>query len=386
MKRTRAVLAIVLSCSLLPSLARSSSLLAAVADEPLHWSAPPYWSPPAPSHGEQSGRHAFAGERQSLAVSPVPLPFVAITPCRQYDSRSASVLADNSPRTVTLVGAPCTIPADAQAVAVNITIFNISGSASNGVVKVGTAAPPTTAWINYPPTETQRANAGVLPLGTGGTIVIQVNQGAGSVDFVVDAFGYYSPLGVVNTVNTLSGAVTLAQGTNVTITPSGQTLTIASAAPAGPTGPTGPTGPPGTTGPTGPTGPAGTGDGTVYMYVGNAGIGDALAPVGSTANNGAGIERSAAIMPVACTVDAFTVTADSSPTTGSAAFTLFRNGLATTVTCTIAVGSAGVRGSCTAVAPSEAFAPGDRVWTSVSLGLGSAVSNISRAAVSWRCK
>jgi hypothetical protein len=52
---------------------------------------------------------------------------------------------------------------------VNITVFNISGAGSNGVFRAGTVSPPTTAWINYPPTETQRANAGVLPLGAGGT-------------------------------------------------------------------------------------------------------------------------------------------------------------------------------------------------------------------------
>src|ERR1019366_8151888 len=119
------------------------------------------------------------------------------------------------------------IPADAQAVAANITIFDITGAGSNSVFSAGTVSPPTTAWINYPPTETQRANAGVLPLGAGGTIVVQVNQGAGSVDFVVDVFGYYSPLGVVNSLNTLAGDLTLAAGANVSITPSANKLTIA---------------------------------------------------------------------------------------------------------------------------------------------------------------
>src|ERR1019366_8827523 len=50
--------------------------------------------------------------------------------------------------------------------------------------------PPTVAWINYPPTEAQRGNAGVLSLSSG-AIVVQVNQGGGNVDFVVDVFGYY---------------------------------------------------------------------------------------------------------------------------------------------------------------------------------------------------
>ena len=232
MKRVLPVAAVFL-CSL--------SALAQPTDAIQNWSAPPYWTPPAVSLGDadQSGRSAPAAGRQALVTSPVPLPFVAIAPCRQYDSRSASVLADNTPRTVTLIGAPCAIPADAAAVAANITIFNISGAGSNGVFKAGTVSPPTTAWINYPPTETQRANAGVLPLGAGGTIVVQVNQGAGSVDFVVDVFGYYSPLGIVNHVNGLTGDVTLAAGANVSITPSANTLTIAAVAGGPPSGPAG---------------------------------------------------------------------------------------------------------------------------------------------------
>jgi Stigma-specific protein, Stig1 len=160
-----------------------------------NWTAPPYWTPPAVSlgDGDQSGRNALATRRQALVTSPLPLPFVAVTPCRQYDSRNTTALADNTSRTVTLSGAPCGIPTTAQAVAVNITVFNISGAGSNGVFKVGISANPPTSWINYPSTETQRANAGVVGTTGAADIVVQVNQGAGSVDFIVDVFGYYAP-------------------------------------------------------------------------------------------------------------------------------------------------------------------------------------------------
>ncbi len=89
---------------------------------------------------------------------------------------------------------PCGIPTTAQAVAVNITIFNITGASGNGVFKTGNVSPATTAWINYPSTETQRGNAGVVPVETNAVLHVQVNQGAGSVDFTVDVFGYFAPL------------------------------------------------------------------------------------------------------------------------------------------------------------------------------------------------
>ena len=49
----------------------------------------------------------------------------------------------------------------------------------------------------------------------------------------VDANGNATFPNVVNTLNGLTGAVILAAGTNITITPSGNTLTIASTASGG---------------------------------------------------------------------------------------------------------------------------------------------------------
>ena len=117
--------------------------------------------------------------------------FISVTPCRQYDSRNATALADNTNRAVTLTGAPCGIPTTAVAVSVNLTVFSITGAGGNGVFQVGTANDPTFAWINYPPIETQRGNAGFLPLNGSGQIVVKVNQGGGSVNFTVDVNGYF---------------------------------------------------------------------------------------------------------------------------------------------------------------------------------------------------
>jgi len=144
------------------------------------------WQPPATYNAAQAaGRTALTGE-----IGSGPVPFYPVTPCRQYDSRNTSSLLDNTARTIALSGAPCGIPAQTNAIAVNITVFNLISHPGNSVFKVGTAAPPTTAWINYGPTETQRGNAGVVAV-VNGNLVVQVNQGAGQIDFVVDVFGYY---------------------------------------------------------------------------------------------------------------------------------------------------------------------------------------------------
>jgi hypothetical protein len=146
-----------------------------------NWPAPAFWSPPRVSHGVTT-----LGDISS------PLPFIGAAPCRQYDSRNTTALPDNTNRAVTLTGAPCGIPAGTAAVSVNITVFSITGAGSNGVFQVGTANDPTFAWLNFPPTETQRGNAGVVPLNGSGQIVVKVNQGGGSLQFVVDVNGYYA--------------------------------------------------------------------------------------------------------------------------------------------------------------------------------------------------
>jgi hypothetical protein len=109
----------------------------------------------------------------------------------QYDSRNSTPLLDGTNRFVTVIGAPCGAPSGATVVTVNITVFNITGAGGNAVFQVGTASNPTFAWINYPPSETQRGNAGFLPLNGSGQIVVRVNQGSGSVIFTVDVNGYF---------------------------------------------------------------------------------------------------------------------------------------------------------------------------------------------------
>ena len=104
-----------------------------------NWSAPATWSPHSASRGASA-----------MGAITSPYPFIGVTPCRQYDSRNFTPLPQNTSRAVALIGAPCGLPTTAAAVSVNITIFNISGAAGNGVFQVGTATAPAFAWINFP--------------------------------------------------------------------------------------------------------------------------------------------------------------------------------------------------------------------------------------------
>ena len=175
---------------LLLSGASSPRLESPGAEQTPTWPAPLYWTPPA---ARRPGR--FRTEAVGTVSS--PLPFIAQTPCRQYDSRDATPLAQATPRSVTITGAPCGISSSAAAVSLNITVFDIVGATGNAVFQVGPDSPPSMAWLNYPASETQRSNAGVLPLSGSGEIFVEVFQGGGSVDFTVDVNGYYDGSGTL---------------------------------------------------------------------------------------------------------------------------------------------------------------------------------------------
>lgn len=185
----------------------AGSAFAAIDEQEIPLSTAPvalYWSPsPVPADVPLSHTRSPLKIAESVSFAPLPAyPLIAITPCRQFNSHTAGPpLANASPLQVLLTGTPCNVPSTAKAVAANITVFNITGASGNGVFKVGISSPPTVAWINYPQTETQRANAGVLPLDGSGNIVVQVNQGAGSIDFIVDVFGYFAEASSLSTFN-----------------------------------------------------------------------------------------------------------------------------------------------------------------------------------------
>ena len=192
-----------------------------------NWPAPASWSPPVRvvSKGEVSPSAADAVE----TVPTPPLYFVGLNPCRLADTRGNGfsgpygppALTQGVPRNFVLTG-QCGISATAQAVSLNVTVTNTQGPGFILIYPQG-GAQPTVSTLNYVAGQTI-ANAAVVPLGAGGGIT--VIAGVSGTDLILDTNGDY-PAGVVTSLSGLSGDVTLAAGSNVTITPSGQTLTVA---------------------------------------------------------------------------------------------------------------------------------------------------------------
>ena len=204
--------------------------LALSAQDVANWTAPPYWSSTRfPKLEKGDSDYAQIGVESIEAVPTPPLPFTGINPCRIVDTRGNGFtgaygppsLTQGSPRNFVLTG-QCGISGSAQAVSLNITVTNTQGP---GFILIypQAGAQPGVSTLNYVAGQTV-ANAAVVPLGAGGGVT--VIAGVSGTDLIIDTNGYYAPQAVVNTLNGLSGAVTLAQGSNISITPSGQTLTI----------------------------------------------------------------------------------------------------------------------------------------------------------------
>ena len=155
------------------------------ADAIPNWAAPATWSP------HSAGRGATAmGDVTGL------IPFVAVTPCRDADTRGngftgaygpPSLVADAN-RTFTITG-QCGIPSTALAVSFNFTVLNVSGPGDLRVFPAG-GATPLVSTMNYNANTPNIANAAIVPLGTGGAITVRAD--AVSVDFIIDVNGYYA--------------------------------------------------------------------------------------------------------------------------------------------------------------------------------------------------
>ncbi len=138
--------------------------------------------------------------RATLADLGNPTVFVPVTPCRIADTRgvppftgsyAGPQLAANAIRTFGVVGAPtCTgIPANAPAFSLNFTVIGSAGGYQNAFLTVWPAgdAQPTVSTLNFDGGQL-KANAAIVPAGTGGGVSVFVNAAA---HLIIDINGYF---------------------------------------------------------------------------------------------------------------------------------------------------------------------------------------------------
>jgi collagen type VII alpha len=212
------------------------------------------------------------------------VPFVALSPCRLADTRGNGFAGAFGPPSMSPgvardfpAAGQCGVPPDAAAVSFNFTVVRTQGLGYL-LLYPQDGARPGTSTLNYFAGQVVANNA-VVGLGVGGGITAEAV--GGGTDLIIDINGYYGgPL--VNSLNGLSGDLALTAGDNVTITPSGGTLTVSASSIPGPAGPPGPQGVAGHIGPIGPQGPTGpTG------AQGPQGLRGFTGPKGLTGNTGA---------------------------------------------------------------------------------------------------
>jgi FG-GAP-like repeat len=133
-----------------------------------------------------------------VPMAPSPAGYYPVTPCRMLDTRVVSrPLPANTYRTLTAAGS-CGVPADALAVAINVTAVDARNLGDFRLYAAG-APVPLSSTINFAPGR-PRANNAITTLGPGGRISVRCDmpvdqdpaQGSpASAHLVIDVYGYF---------------------------------------------------------------------------------------------------------------------------------------------------------------------------------------------------
>ena len=150
----------------------------------------------SPNGGASGGRQVHVAGAPALPAGS-QLQFVAVTPCRVLDTRTAGGLLNNSQRSFKAVGnlssqggksAGCGVPSYAVALSLNLVAIGQSSSSYMYAWPAGTALPTASA-INYPKTGAI-ANGITLPITAGGGWAYNLKT-PGKAHAVADVTGYY---------------------------------------------------------------------------------------------------------------------------------------------------------------------------------------------------
>ena len=136
-----------------------------------------------------------AGNLWAYAPNPAPLKYFTVTPCRVLDTRLAPgpfggpALAGNGARRLVTAAGQCGLPADALAVASNVTVVS---PAAPGDLRVSPGGVVTlTSTIDFVAGRTRANNVTIGLTGDPlGSVWIE-NDSTGSVDVVLDVSGYF---------------------------------------------------------------------------------------------------------------------------------------------------------------------------------------------------
>jgi FG-GAP-like repeat/FG-GAP repeat len=164
------------------------------------WTAGAMGAMPWPMFHHDAARNGSQTTGQVCPPPPRPLHYHAIVPCRIVDTRQPGNLTYGGPafaageqRVVTFTGV-CGIPAEALAVAVNVTAI---GAGSRGDLRLfpGRESVPKTSTINFNASQT-RANNAIVPLSSNGQGHLEIQADlanpAATVNVVVDVNGYFA--------------------------------------------------------------------------------------------------------------------------------------------------------------------------------------------------
>jgi hypothetical protein len=168
-----------------PALDTSSSPACGVADQRLL---------DRPVDGDNDGTAVCdIGSYEAFFASSQPADFFTVPPCRLADTRAADGPAIDADTTRFFAAAGlCGIPADARAVALNVTGLGAPELGNLRLYPAGSSL-PLVSTLNFRAT-TARGNHAVVSLGAAGLISARVSAmsaPAGSLHVVIDAFGYF---------------------------------------------------------------------------------------------------------------------------------------------------------------------------------------------------
>jgi hypothetical protein len=116
--------------------------------------------------------------------------YTAMTPTRLLDTRATNqTMAADTTLNLPVVTTADGVPANATAVALNVTVTNTTDSGYLSAYPTG-GTQPTVSSLNWTMGETV-ANSAIVPIGTGGSVTVYNHTG--NTDVVVDIQGYFAP-------------------------------------------------------------------------------------------------------------------------------------------------------------------------------------------------